>query len=124
MKKTKIFYWIFTILFSLSILAGAFLYFFQHNYAVQNFERLGFPSYLVYPLGTSKVLGIISILQKKSPILKNWAYAGFTLNLALAFLAHFMANDGESFGPIFVLVLMFLSYFFNFKLEKDGEESL
>ena len=115
MNRNKIIYLVFTVLFSLSILAGAGMYFTQYAHVTENFNRLGFPSWLVYPLATAKILGVIGILQKKSTVLREWAYAGFFFNLLLAFSAHLVAKDGEAFGPILVLVFLFGSYIFSKK---------
>lgn len=116
MKRTKIIYWIFTVLFSLSIISGAAMYILNNDYAVENFGRLGFPTWLVYPLAIAKIIGIIGVLQNKSKAIKEWAYAAFFFNLLLAFGAHIAVNDGEAFGPILVMSFLFGSYFFNKKL--------
>ncbi|WP_196894491.1 DoxX family protein [Aureivirga marina] len=117
MKRNKIIYWVFTGLFSLGILSAVAMYFMNYTEITLSFESLGFPAYLVYPLAIAKFLGIIAILQKKFPLLKEWAYAGFTFNLLLSALAHFMKNDGETFGPILMLVLMLISYVFEKKMD-------
>jgi hypothetical protein len=46
--------------------------------------------------------------------LKEWAYAGFAINLASALIAHFAAGDGpEAWGPSAATsVIWGLSYFF------------
>ena len=45
---------------------------------------------------------------------KEWAYAGFAINLASALIAHFSVGDGpEAWGPAAATgVLWWLSYFF------------
>jgi hypothetical protein len=119
MKRDKIIYWIFMVLFALSMLAGAILYFVDYSHAVEEFEGLGFPAFIIYPLAIAKILGVVGVLQNKSEILKEWAYAGFFFNLLLAFSAHWVAKDGEAFGPILVMVFMFGAYFFNKKIENE-----
>lgn len=124
MNRTKIIYWTFTGLFTLAILGGVGMYFTQHDFVAEMFSKLGFPKWLVYPLACAKLLGVIGILQKKSKILKEWAYAGFFFDLVLATSAHLVANDGEAFGAIIVMVLMFGSYFFGKRLNlQEGSDN-
>lgn len=110
MKTIKLLYWVAVSLFALSILSGAALYFFNYQQAASEFSKLGFPTYIIYPLAIAKILGVLAILQNKSQILKEWIYAGFTFNLLLAFSAHLVAKDGEAFGPILVLIFMIAAY--------------
>lgn len=116
MKLIKISYWIVASLFALSMLSGAALYFTNYTHASQEFSNLGFPTYIIYPLAIAKILGVLAIFQKKSKLLKEWAFAGFTFNLSLAFTAHYVINDGEAFGPLLVLVFMIITYLLDRKL--------
>ena len=113
MKRNTIIYWVFTALFALGILAGVGMYFTQHAFVAENFDKLGFPTWLVYPLATAKILGIVGILQNQSQVLKEWTYAGFFFNLLLAISAHLVANDGEAFGAAIIMTLMLGSYVFS-----------
>ncbi len=110
MKTHKIFYWIVTALLSLILLFSAGMYFFNHAEIVKAFT-LGFPTYIIYPLATLKILGLIVILGNLGGNLKQWAYAGFFFNFVLAFFAHLMVGDGEQFGALMALVLLLASYF-------------
>ncbi|MEM1321568.1 MAG: DoxX family protein [Bacteroidota bacterium] len=116
MKRNKIIYWVLTALFSLSILSGAIMYFFKYGEVAENFGKLGFPAWIIYPLAIAKILGVVGILQTQSQVLREWAYAGFFFNLSLACGAHIAVNDGEAFGPIMVMAFMFGSYFFSKKV--------
>lgn len=109
-KSNKIVYWISTGLLSALMLFSASMYFFNHETVVEAFTKLGFPTYLIYPLATVKVLGILAILTKASDFLKNLAYAGFFFNLILAASAHINAEDGEFPGAVMGLVFLFVSY--------------
>lgn len=122
MKLVKILYWTFTSLLSLSILAGAALYFVDYQHASNEFTTLGFPIELIYPLAIAKILGIVGIIQKVNTVLKEWAYSGLFFNIALAFFAHFVAEDGEAFGPILVLLFLIGSYVFGKKRIKKELE--
>ncbi|EAR02888.1 hypothetical protein FB2170_06355 [Maribacter sp. HTCC2170] len=87
------------------------MYFFNHGEVVKAFTALGFPTYIIYPLATLKVLGLIVILTNIGGNLKEWAYAGFFFNFVLAFFAHVMVSDGEQFGALMALVFLLTSYF-------------
>ena len=70
-------YWLVTGLLSLLMLFAAANYVFKHDLIADVFTKLGYPTYLIYPLAVAKVLGVVAILTKKSRALKEWAYAGF-----------------------------------------------
>ena len=116
MKTQKIIYWIVTALLSLLVLFSAGMYFFNHAEIVNAFTNLGFPTYIIYPLATLKILGLIVILGNLGGNLKQWAYAGFFFNFVLAFFAHLMVGDGEQFGALMALVLLLASYFLGKKV--------
>ena len=101
MNRTKLIYWISTGLVCAIMAFSAFNYFFNHEMIVGFFERYNYPTYLIYPLATIKILGIIAIVSNKSKILKEWAYAGFFFDMILALAAHLIAADG---GYMFALV--------------------
>ena len=75
------------------------------------FASLGYPTYIIYPLVVAKVLGLVAIWSNKSDTLKEWAYAGFFFNFALAFLAELHAPDGEYISSPLALVLLMGSYY-------------
>jgi polyferredoxin len=76
-------------------------------------------------LSVAKALGVLALLLPFVPArLKEWAYAGFAINLASALIAHFSVGDGPwawgwsaGFG-----VLWALSYFFWRRLQAAGQE--
>lgn len=118
MKKYRIAYFVSTGLLSALMLMSATMYFFNTAVVKETFLGLGYPEYIVYPLGIAKILGIIALWTKFSAKLKEWAYAGFFFNLLLAFSAHLMANDGESGGAVIGMVLFVISYTSYSKLNK------
>lgn len=111
MNKLKIAYYITTALFSLMIAGGVGMYFLQHDQVATAYTALGYPTYLIYPLGTAKLLGLVAIWTRKSDFLKGLAYAGFFFNLMLAVSAHIAVGDGEFPAALVVLILMTSSYF-------------
>ncbi len=71
----------------------------------ESMRLLGYPMYLLTIVGVSKLLGVIGLLQPKYPTLKEWAYAGFAINLIGAAVSWIFVG-----GPVFnvVLPLIFL----------------
>lgn len=112
MNKNKIAYLASTGLLSLMMLLSAGMYFFNYAEISEVFISLGFPTFIIYPLGIAKVLGLVAIWTRKSETLKEWAYAGFFFDFALAFSAHIVAQDGEQFGALIAMILLGISYFF------------
>ncbi|HEX3877322.1 MAG TPA: DoxX family protein, partial [Bryobacteraceae bacterium] len=80
----------------------------------QAFTHLGFPAYFRVELSWAKFLGVGMLLLPLSARVKEWAYAGFAINLASALIAHFAMGDGpEAWGwAAATSVLWGLSYFF------------
>ncbi|MFK7908262.1 MAG: DoxX family protein, partial [Chitinophagales bacterium] len=99
-KKDKIIFWVSTGLLTALMLMSAGMYFFQYEMVSETFTKLGFPTYIIYPLAVAKILGLIAIWSRKSQMLKEWAYAGFFFDFLLAASAHINVGDGESFPAI------------------------
>ena len=112
MNKDKLIYWGSTVLLSLMMSASAGMYFAKYEEVSKVFVELGFPTFIIYPLGIAKVLGVIAILSRKSMLLKDLAYAGFFYNFLLAAGAHLNAGDGEAAGAFVALALLITSYIF------------
>ena len=115
-KRNKIIYWISTGLLSAMMLMSASMYFFNYEMVSETFVRLGYPTFIIYPLATAKMLGLIAILTKKSEFLKEWAYAGFFFDFVLALSAHWVVNDGEFMPAFIALLLLIVSYRYDKKV--------
>lgn len=110
MSIKKIIYWIATLGVCGIFLFSAAMYFTKYDMVKSFFEALNHPTYIVYPLATLKVFGVIIILLRKSNWLTEWAYAGFFFNAVLASAAH--CNAGHEIGLSFVVIpLILISYF-------------
>ncbi|MEL6589063.1 MAG: DoxX family protein [Bacteroidota bacterium] len=116
MNTNKIIYWISTGLLTIIMLFSASMYFFNHDTAAQIFDNLGYPTYLVYPLAVLKLLGLVAVWTRKSDLLKNWAYAGFILDTALALTAHLVIGDGGWLFSAIALPAAVVSALFERKL--------
>ena len=113
-KSKSIVYWIVTGLFCLQMTFTAYYELLRLPEAAQAFTRLGFPAdYFRVELSWAKVLGVVVLLLPVPARLKEWAYAGFAINLASALIAHLSISDRpEALAPSAITsVLWGLSYF-------------
>lgn len=116
MNKIKIGYYVVTGLLSLMLLYSVIgMYFLQTEMVQGFFQALGYPSYLVIPLGVLKLAGVATLLSRFNPRVVEWAYAGFAINFSLAASAHLSVGDGEAGGAIGALVLLVTSYVLSMK---------
>lgn len=115
-KRDKIIYWVSTGLITALMLFSAVMYLTNHEMVSKFFTNLGYPTYIIYPLATAKILGLIAIWTKKSRILKEWAYAGFFFDLVLAASAHINANDGGYTLALIGIAPLLVSYIYDIKV--------
>jgi len=111
-------FWIATTLFCLQMGFTAFAQLrFPEVAAV--FAHLGFPDYFRVELTWAKLLGVVLLMAPVPPRLKEWAYAGFAINLVSAVIAHLAVGDGPEawVWAVGTAVLWGLSYFFWRRLE-------
>lgn len=113
MNIEKIIYWIATAIMSGVFLFSAGMYFTKYEMVTGFFEMLSFPTWLVYPLATAKILGVIAIVTRQSKLLKEWAYAGFFFNGVLATTAHYDAGHGVMGLSLLALIAVIVSRFFD-----------
>ncbi|MEO7991719.1 MAG: DoxX family protein [Chryseolinea sp.] len=113
-KRNKIIYWISTLWLSLGMVVTGGVQLFKMKEEVDMFNQLGYPSYLLTILGIWKMLGVVAVLIPKFPLLKEWAYAGFFFAMSGAVFSHFASGDGakEFFGPILLIILTVVSWYF------------
>jgi hypothetical protein len=120
MKVNKIVYWTSTILFATFFLMSATMYFTKNPQVVEGMKMAGFPPFMLGILGTAKLLGAIALVQPKFNTLKEWAYAGFTINLIGAVWTH-AATHTPFISPLVFLVILGVSYVF-WKRVLSGKE--
>jgi DoxX-like family len=107
----KVAYWASTVLVVMGAAFGAFAYLTASPEAVQGFAHVGYPQQLRVLLGIAKLAGAIALVGPGFPLIKEWAYAGFTFTWIAATVAHYLAGDGaQSLAPVFLLVLLGVSY--------------
>lgn len=113
-RRNKIIYWIATIWLSLGMTATGVVQLMKVQEEVDMMEHLGYKPYFLTILGSWKILGVVAILLPKFPLLKEWAYAGFFFAMSGAVLSHLAMGDTakELFGPILLLALTCISWYF------------
>jgi hypothetical protein len=119
MKKTKIFFWTITGLFSAFMLFSALPDMLLVPEAKQFMQHLGYPDYFTRFIGTLKALGVIAILIPGYPKIKEWAYAGLCFDLIGATYSQ-IANDGMQPQVAFMLLpfsLLIGSYIYFHKIQ-------
>lgn len=108
-KAYKIIFWIASILMCGLMLFSAHMYFTKYEMVEVFFKHLGYPTYIIYPLATAKILGCLAILTRKSKFLAEWAYAGFFFDMLLAASAHLHAKDDQHYMAITGIILLIVS---------------
>lgn len=119
MKKTKIIFWVSTVIIFLwegvmPALTG------HSELSIEGITHLGYPLYFVTILVVFKVLGSIALIAPITPLrIKEWAYFGFVLDFVCASIS-IWAVDGFSaivFFPTIFLVILAVSYLSYHKLQ-------
>ena len=114
MSKQKIIYWTSTGLFSLFMIHSAYQYLTAKEMEAA-FLHLGFPAYFRIELGIAKFLGAVVLLIPMIPKgFKQFAYAGFAINLISGAIAHASKGDPALYVmlPLVFLVMLIISYVF------------
>jgi hypothetical protein len=104
-------YWGTTGLVTIVPLFAALAYLTTAPQAVENFRHVGYPQQLRVLLGVAKLAGAIVLLLPRLPMLKEWAYAGFTFMWIAATVAHYLAGDKPLFLlPVALIGVLAVSY--------------
>ena len=113
-KRDKIIYWVATLWLALGMVSTGMVQLVKMKEEVDNFSSLGYPAYLMTIIGGWKLLGVVTVLMPKFPLLKEWAYAGFFFAMTGAVISHLISGHGgkEIFGPMLLLVLTVISWYF------------
>jgi hypothetical protein len=113
-KRNKIIYWISTIWLSLGMASTGVVQLLKIKEEVDMITHLGYPGYFLTILGVWKILGVVTVLIPKFPLLKEWAYAGFFFAMSGAVFSHLACGDAaiEFFGPMLLIILTVVSWYF------------
>src|SRR4029079_19484462 len=85
-RAMTIAYWVVTALFSLQVGFTAYAQL-RLTQVAEAFTHLGFPAYFRVELSLAKFIGLVLLLVPVPSRLKEWAYAGFAIDLASALIA-------------------------------------
>jgi len=116
-KAGKIIYWVATIWLALGMLSTATVQLLKAKDGQGGADmvtHLGYPVYLLTLLGIWKVLGVVTVLISKFPLVKEWAYAGFFFVMTGAIFSHIASGDSinEIFPSLLLLILTVVSWYF------------
>jgi hypothetical protein len=113
MDKRVIGYWFLTGIICLAMGAGGTMNLMRVEVQKEAITALGYPEYLMTILGVAKILGVIALLIPCVPLLKEWAYAGFTFDLLGVSASHAFVGDpiAETIVPLVVLAIAVGSYY-------------
>ncbi|WP_121357093.1 DoxX family protein [Flavisolibacter nicotianae] len=113
-KRNKIIYWTVTIFLAIAMTAGGTQQMLQTGGYNKTVTNLGYPLYLLSIIGIWKILGVITILIPKFPLLKEWAYAGFFFAMSGAAISHLAVGQPftEAMPSLFLLLIIVLSWYF------------
>lgn len=113
-------FWIITAAFAGMMLLSAGMYFSGAAEVRDTLVGLGYPAYILTILGTAKLLGAIALLQNRLPTLREWAYAGFTINLLGAAASHVLAGDPVSAALTPAILLLPLAASYALRADRAG----
>lgn len=116
-KRNKIIYWVATIWLALGMVVTGGVQLFKGKAGQGGADmlmHLRYPAYLLTILGIWKILGVVAVLIPKTPLLKEWAYAGFFFIMTGAIFSHIALNDpiNELFPALLLLILTLVSWYF------------
>src|SRR4051812_2479536 len=115
-KRNKIIYWIATIWLALGMLSTGAVQLFKEKAGaggVDSITHLGYPIYFLTIVGIWKILGVVTVLIPKFPLLKEWAYAGFFFVMSGAAFSHIASGSvNEIFPSLLLLILTVVSWYF------------
>lgn len=112
MNQKRVGYWVCTGLFCAVLGFSGFAHFGHLEDMVESMTLLGYPSYFMTILGAAKLAGVVTLLAPGIPLVKEWAYAGFTFNLLGATTSHIFVADpvSETVAPLIIFSLCVGSY--------------
>lgn len=104
-------YWGTTILVALAAAVMGGMYFIAEGPA-QMFQHLGYPDYFRVVLGIAKLIGAVALVVPLHRSIKEWAYAGFTIDFTAALISHAVVGDPITMilMPAGALAILMTSY--------------
>ena len=112
-KRNKIIYWIATLWLALGMTSTGIVQLLRIKQEQDFTANLGYPDYFLTILGTWKLLGVVAILVPRSPLIKEWAYAGFFFAMSGGAFSHILSGTTKEIFPcLLLLALTITSWYF------------
>ena len=124
MKSTKIIYWVFTVLMLAIMGLGSIPNIMSTPESVELFKHLQYPLYIIPFIGIAKLAGSIGILIPGLNRLKEWAYAGFVIDLTGAMYSMISVGDPFSGWVFFPIALGIIAGSYIYHHKRLAEQSL
>ena len=107
----KVAYWTSTALVSAALLM-AVTYLSGSEQVVSGFAKAGYPQHLRIVLGIAKPVAALVLLLPGFALVKEWAYAGVTFALTMAFISAYSSGEPVTTRilPLVLLLLLAVSY--------------
>jgi len=111
-KGRVIGYWVTTALVALAMGGGGVADVLRLEPVVEIITKLELPVYILTIIGVAKILGVVTVLLPGFARLKEWAYAGFSIDLIGATAAHAFVKDPvvDTITPSFVWLIVMASW--------------
>jgi DoxX-like protein len=111
--RLRLLYWVPTVQVVLVMASGGLVDALRMHSGLAVFHHLGYPDYFSTLLGVAQVLGVVALLAPVPRTLREWAYAGFTFDVACAIVSILAVGDAASHVaiPLYALAMLQLSYF-------------
>lgn len=111
--KKPVAYWIVTGLLAAWLLLGGILDVARVPATREIMHTLHYPDYMLFILGPAKLLAVLALLYPRTRLLREWAYAGITIDALGAFMSHCAVRDTAPHivSPLVFLALAAASYF-------------
>jgi DoxX-like family len=105
-------YWVSTALVALAFALGGAMDLLAGPEVLAALQQLGYPAYLAGLLGFWKLLGALAVLAPRTPLLKEWAYAGMFFDLVGASYSHARSGDpaAKVLTPLLLIGLLVASW--------------
>lgn len=119
-KTLHLWYWILTIPFAFLMFMDGIGGLMRAEAGQEVMRHLGYPLYVLSIFGMAKVLGAIGLVQPWFPTLKEWAFAGFTINFIGAAASRAYIGDAVSLIVIPLVMLALLLGLYALGKKRDG----
>ena len=105
-------YWVTTLLVVFALGSAGVQAILRDPKIVKAVTDLGYPVYFCVLLGVWEVLGGVALLLPRTPLLKEWAYAGIFFDLIAAAVSHFEVGDspGRVLTPVVIGLITVASW--------------